>query len=65
MKYIQCLGYKSGNPFDGFDYDCEYENASEFGYEDCICNGGDMSPISGKALKNTTIDKYRKKYITR
>lgn len=62
MKFIPCLGYESGNPIDGFDYDCEYENSGGFGCDDCICNGGAYSPISGKSIKETTRQKYAKKY---
>lgn len=62
MKFISCAGYKVGNPIDGYDYECEYEKSSEFGCEECICTGGDRSPISGRVLKQSTVAKYRDKY---
>lgn len=62
MKFIPCKGYQSGTPLDGFDYDCEYENSGGFGCDNCICNGGAYSPISGKPIKETTRQKYAKKY---
>lgn len=54
---IKCLGYKSGNPIDGYDYSCEYEKA-DFGCEDCICTGGTMSPQTGKLFRGN-IKKYQ------
>jgi len=52
----KCLGYECGNPFDGYDYDCEYPLAGEISCEDCICNfykcGGTRSPITGKHYKS-------------
>lgn len=31
-----CLGYRTGNPSDGYDYDCEYEHSGSISCEDCI-----------------------------
>lgn len=63
IHYVPCLGHQSGNPLDGYDYDCDYENSAEFGCDQCICNGGDMSPISGKPLAEKTVQRYYEKYI--
>ena len=61
---ITCLGYKSGNPSDGYDYDCEYEYAGEFGCEDCICNGGRFDPRTGKAFRFRALRMLLKKLTT-
>jgi ribosomal protein L34E len=48
-----CLGHTSGNPTDGYDYDCDYENAPDC--ENCLCNfyitGGSIDPRTGKQVK--------------
>lgn len=31
-----CQGYRSGNPVDGYDFDCGYEFAGDVSCEDCI-----------------------------
>ena len=50
-KYgISCLGYKRGNPIDGYDWDCEYEKAGFLDCPDCVCNGGHISPVTGKRV---------------
>ena len=47
-KYnVSCLGYKHGTPIDGYVWDCEYEKATLLDCDDCICNGGHISPITG------------------
>lgn len=48
---ITCKGYWSGNPSNGYDFDCEYENSGGFTCENCIINGGHMSPITGKTFR--------------
>lgn len=48
---ISCKGYWSGNPSNGYDFDCEYENSGGFTCEDCVINGGHMSPITGKPFR--------------
>ena len=50
-KYnIPCKGHLSGNPIDGYDYDCDYEKSGEITCDNCICNGGSMNPITGKRV---------------
>lgn len=50
-KYsVPCKSFKTGNPIDGYDYDCEYEHSGEITCDDCICNGGSMSPQTGKRV---------------
>lgn len=50
-RMIVCKGYQAGNPTDGYEFDCGYENAGAFNCEDCICNGGTMSPQTGKKFR--------------
>lgn len=40
------------------EHDCEYDQT--IGCDDCICNGGRYSPVTGKVFRGN-----RKKYITR
>lgn len=58
MKFIPCKAYHCGND----EFDCWYENAKGFSCENCICNGGRFSPISGNAWKEKTAEKYCKLY---
>lgn len=46
---IPC-GLETYHTQDGTDYDCSYPNATH-ACEDCIINGGSISPISGKAFR--------------
>lgn len=49
---IKCKGYWSpSTPDSPAEFDCEYENSGSFGCDDCIINGGSMSPISGKVFR--------------
>lgn len=49
---IKCKGFWTpGTPDGPAEFDCEYENSAGFGCEDCIINGGHMSPVSGKAFR--------------
>lgn len=50
-KLITCKGYRAGNPAVGYDFDCEYEHAGEITCDQCLCNGGDMSPVTGKRFR--------------
>ena len=45
-----CLGYWGGNPSDGYDFDCKYENSGGITCDNCICTGGEMNPITGKRV---------------
>lgn len=47
---IPCLGYESGTPSSGYDYDCKYENSGVITCEDCICNYGVYNPETGKKV---------------
>ena len=42
---IPCLGFQNNGP-DNYDYDCEYYPG--FFCEDCILNGGNYDPRTGK-----------------
>jgi hypothetical protein len=44
---IPCLGRWS-HTVDGSDFDCEYDHAGGFGCEDCIVNGGNLDPRTGR-----------------
>jgi len=49
---IKCLGYHTkSTPDCPSEFECGYENSSGFCCEDCICNGGDMSPQTGKLFR--------------
>lgn len=49
---IKCKGYWSPSTSDGpAEFDCAYEKSAGFGCEDCIVNGGCMSPLSGKLFR--------------
>lgn len=47
---IPCLGYPCGNPSDGYDYDCEYNESGCINCDDCVCNYGNYSPQTGKRI---------------
>jgi len=49
---LACKSYRSGNPIDGFEYECEYYDKSGLCVEcqDCICNFGDINPESGERI---------------
>lgn len=49
---IPCKEYRSGNPSDGYEYECEYYDQSGqcVECEDCVCNLGDINPINGKRI---------------
>jgi hypothetical protein len=51
-KYnIPCLGYHSqSTPSSPPEFDCEYENSADFFCDHCVCNGGEMNPITGKRV---------------
>jgi len=62
---IICKGYKSGNPCDGEEYECGYDTEIDCG--DCICNGGDMSPQTGKKFRGNPepyIEEAKKRWQT-
>lgn len=44
-----CCAYRTGNPIDGYDYDCEYEKAPD-DCGSCMCNGGRIDPETGRTL---------------
>lgn len=47
---IACKGYFTlSTPNGGSEFDCEYE--SGIGCADCICNAGDLSPVTGKKFR--------------
>lgn len=49
---IKCKGYWTPSTPNGpAEFDCEYEKSAGFGCEDCIINGGSMSPVSGKPFR--------------
>lgn len=46
-KYpLKCLCYSTGNPIDGYESECEYEKPPDC--DNCICNGGQIDPRTGK-----------------
>ncbi|MBS6764034.1 MAG: hypothetical protein KH304_10725 [Clostridium sp.] len=47
---VPCMGRRSGNPLDGYDYDCEYENSVDIFCDDCVCNYGFYNPRTGKRI---------------
>ena len=49
---IPCMSYRSGNPSDGYEYECEYYENSGICIEcdECICNCGYVNPINGKRI---------------
>ncbi len=49
---LACKSYRSGNPIDVFEYECEYYDKSGLCIEcqDCICNFGDINPESGERI---------------
>lgn len=47
---IPCKGYHTGNPLDGYDFDCEYENSADILCDQCVCNYGIYSPETGKPV---------------
>jgi len=47
---VPCKCIKIGTPYDGYEFDCEYENSCEFSCDDCVCNFGNMNPITGKEI---------------
>ena len=49
---IPCKSYVSGTPIDGYEYECEYYDKSGLCVEcdECICNFGDINPITGKRI---------------
>lgn len=58
MKYIPCKCYQTGNPLDGYEFDCEYEKApSEC--DRCVCNFGNVNPITGKTWSSRRVTRYR------
>lgn len=49
---IKCKGYWTSSTYDGPpEFECEYEKAADVGCDDCIINGGRMSPVSGKPFR--------------
>lgn len=49
-KYgIPCKITSHGNPIDGYDYSCDYENAP-FCCEYCVINGDSINPITGRRV---------------
>ena len=48
---IKCKSYKSSSYLDPIEYDCGWEKAEAIDCENCIINGGDMSPVSGKRFR--------------
>lgn len=46
---LECKGYQYWTDC-GYEYDCGYPNAT-FSCEDCIINGGDFSPQTGKLFR--------------
>jgi hypothetical protein len=58
-KRIRCRGYEDSQG----EYACGYDLA-EFSCDDCICNGGTMSPRTGKEFTgNRTL--YLRTAVTR
>ena len=51
---IPCLGSWS-HAVDGSEYNCEYKYAGKFGCEDCLVNGGDKDPRTGKSYRRHRI----------
>lgn len=53
---IKCKGYWTSSTYDGPpEFDCGYEKSADFGCEDCIINGGRMSPVSGKPFRGNPV----------
>lgn len=47
-KPVPCKAVRTGNPSDGYDYECGY--GSEIRCDDCICNFGYYDPRTGKRI---------------
>ena len=58
---IKCGGYWS-HSFDGSEFDCEYKTGIYC--DDCIINGGHLSPVSGKEFRGNR-EPYIKAYLAR
>lgn len=58
---MPCLGYRCGNPLDGYDYDCDYEQSGDISCDDCVCNYGFYNPQTGKQINwiLQTIQRHR------
>jgi len=48
---ITGAGYKTQDVGNGSEFECAHPGSAEITCEECIINGGDMSPISGKPFK--------------
>lgn len=58
-KFIACKSVRIGSPIDGYEIDCGYPKA-EFECPDCVCCGGNMNPITGKAFPKRALKRYRR-----
>ena len=49
-RRYECKGFVVES-MDGYDFDCEYENAGEITCEHCVMCGGLFSPQTGKLFR--------------
>lgn len=56
-KMLQCLGRREDHGIDGWEYTCDYEHA-DIDCGDCVINGGDMSPQTGKPFRGN-LERYK------
>lgn len=52
---IPCRGYEINTP-DQHEYDCAYEHVGDIDCGECIVNGGDMDPRTGKKARKPGIN---------
>lgn len=51
---MRCLGHEEGTPSSGYEYTCDYEYSGDITCEDCVCNGGNCNPDTGKQVSFIT-----------
>lgn len=50
--FLPCGAFRCGNPVDGEDYGCEYDENGDIFCEDCVCSQyGYIDPRSGKKIR--------------
>lgn len=54
---LPCLGHREDYGADGWEYTCDYEHA-EIDCGDCVINGGDLSPQTGKPFRGN-LERYK------
>lgn len=47
---IPCKTIRCGNPIDGYDIECNYENGYKIECDQCVCTGGSYNPITGEII---------------